>query len=138
MSLVRFAETVDFGHASFRDMIRIQLLPVAITMLALTGCATGPSVPSPVPSDREVVAYVRANWDAYDARLAFLSGRRGQSPTLVSVSNVECAPDGSDARCTLDVEGRFEDGTVVKRAIESLFQRQTDGSIEMLIPVVRG
>ena len=116
-------------------MTRFHLFPAALSVLAVVGCATTPTEMSSVPSDREVVAYVTANWDAYDARLAFLSERRGQSPILVSVTNVECAPDGGNAKCTFDVRGRFEDGSVLTRPIESLFQRQDDGSIEMLIPV---
>lgn len=88
-----------------------------------------------MPTDAEVVAYVTTNWSSYDRRLAFLAGRRGQSPSLVSVTDVECREDDGDAACTFVAEGRFSDGTVLRQPMESAFQRQSDGSIEMLIPV---
>ena len=89
-----------------------------------------------IPPDREVAAHVRANWAEYTARVAFLSGRRGQSSTLVSVSNIECVQEGYDAPCTFDVRARFEDGTVITSRVDSRYQRQFDGSLERLIPVV--
>lgn len=110
-------------------------LSAALFILALAGCATAPAEPSPIPSDREVVAFVMATWDHYDARFAFLSDRRGQSSAPLSVTNVECGPDGDDAKCTFVVRGRFGDGVVVTQPMESFFQRQSDGSIEVLIPV---
>jgi len=119
-------------------MILHPILVAGLSVLTVIGCATAPATPSPIPSDREVVAYVTANWDQYDARFAFLSERRGQSPSLVSVTNVDCAADGGDARCTFTVQGRFQDGVVLRRSLDSLFQRQADGSIEKLIPVFAG
>lgn len=114
-------------------------LPLAVlSILALAGCATTPAVPSPIPSDREVVAFVMTTWDHFDARFAYLSDRRGQSSTPISVTNVECGPDEENAKCTLVVRGRFGDGVIVSQPMESLFQRQPDGSIEVLIPVVFG
>ena len=115
-----------------------RLLPAGLSALTLVGCATAPATLSPIPSDREVIAYVTTNWDAYDARFAFLSERRGQSSSPVSVTNVECVADGGDANCTFTVQGRFQDGVVLRRSLDSLFQRQPDGSIEQLIPIIRG
>ncbi len=114
------------------------LLSAALSILALVGCATAPATPSPIPSDREVIAFVMATWDHYDRRFAYLSERRGQSSNPISVTNVECGPDGEDAKCTFIVKGRFGDGTVVSQPMESFFQRQPDGSIDVLIPVVYG
>jgi hypothetical protein len=119
-------------------MIRALHLLASLSVLAAAGCATAPGSPSSIPSDREVAAYVTTNWQNYQGRFAFLSERRGESPTLVSVRNIECAAVNGDAECTFDVQGRFADGTVLKRPLESRFRRQADGSIEMLIPVVRG
>jgi|JI6StandDraft_1071083.scaffolds.fasta_scaffold663993_1 hypothetical protein len=110
-------------------------LSAALSIAALVGCATTSPGPSTVPSDREVVAYVTTNWGYYDARFAFLSERRDQSVALVSVTDVECEADGGNARCNFVAQGRFEDGTILRRSMESRFQRQADGSIEMLIPV---
>ena len=81
------------------------------------------------------VAPERIHWGYYDARFAFLSERRDQSVALVSVTDVECEADGGNARCNFVAQGRFEDGTILRRSMESRFQRQADGSIEMLIPV---
>ena len=117
-------------------MIRRQLIPAALFILALTSCASAPPASSSVPSDREVVAYVTTTWDHYDQEFAFLSDRQGQSPIVLSVRNVECVPDGDDAKCTFVVRGRFGDGAVVSQPMESFFARRPDGSIEVLIPVV--
>ncbi|WP_439470293.1 hypothetical protein [Brevundimonas sp.] len=119
-------------------MIRALHLLAPLSILAAAGCATAPASPSSIPSDREVAAYVQTNWAIYEGQFAFVSERRDQSAVLVSVTNVDCAAVEGDARCTFDVQGRFADGTVLKRPLESRFRRQADGSIEMLIPVVRG
>ncbi|HEY0102659.1 MAG TPA: hypothetical protein VGB60_04250 [Brevundimonas sp.] len=112
-------------------------LPLAaLSVLALTGCATAPPTPSLLASDREVVAHVRANWSEHVARMAFLSGRRGQTPVLISVSKVECAPTGFNSACTFDVRARFDDGAVLTRSVDSEFQRGADGSIAKVFPVV--
>ena len=111
-------------------------LVAALSVCALAACATTPTVPSAIPSRKEVVDYVTTNWGYYDARFAFLSERRGQSPVLVSVTDVRCDADSGNANCTFTVQGRFGDGVVLRQPMESLFQRQTDGSIEMLIPVM--
>ncbi len=112
-------------------------LPGVLCVLALAGCATAPG-PSPIPSDREVVAFVMTSWDHYDARFAYLSERRGQSSTPISVTNVDCGPDREDAKCTFVVRARFVDGAVVSQSMESAFQRGPDGAIDVLIPVFRG
>ena len=117
-------------------MITRHLLPVALSALA-TACATAPVEPSPIPSDREVIAYVTTNWGYFDARFAFLSDRRDQSPALVSVTDVDCTPEEGHARCTFAVSGRFADGVVLRQPMGSHFRREPDGSIEMLIEVVR-
>lgn len=110
----------------------------ALSALVLSGCATSSPTPSLVPSDREVIAYVTTHWDYYEGRFAFLSDRAGQSPSLLSVTDVECQPDDGDAMCTFTARGRFQDGMILRRSMDSLFQRQDDGSIEMLIPVFAG
>ena len=113
------------------------VLSAALSVLALAACATAPATPSNIPSDREVVAYVGDNWDSYQSGLAYLADRRGQSPVLVSVKEVDCRAFGTDAACTLVVTGRFADGAVVSRPMDSHFRRMDDGSIEQLIPVAR-
>ncbi len=50
--------------------------------------------------------------------------------------NVECVAERGDASCTFIVQGRFRDGVVLRRSLDSLFRRQADGSIEQLIPVI--
>ena len=117
----------------------MKLRPVGLatlSVLALAGCATAPAAPSSVPSAREVIAHVRANWDQHSARMAFLSGRPREIPALISVSNVECAPEGLAAECTFDVRARFGDGAVITRSVDSRYQRLSDGSLQKLIPVV--
>jgi hypothetical protein len=111
------------------------LLAAVVPAVAIAGCATAPTNPSPLPSDREVVAHVRANWDEHVARMAFLSGRRGEVSALISVSNVECAPRGFNAACTFDVRARFPDGAKITRSVDSEFQRGADGSIAKIFPV---
>ncbi len=117
-------------------MTLYRLFPAALFVLALAGCSTTSAVVSPIPSDREVVAYVTSNWSDYDAQFALLSQRQGQTAAIVSVTDVECVADDGDARCTFIVQGRFEDGVVLRQPMESYFQRQGDGSIEELIPVL--
>lgn len=107
-----------------------------VSALALAGCATAMPAPATLPSDREVLAHVRENWSEHAARMAFLSGRRGQTPVLISVSNVECAPKGFNSACIFEVRARFDDGAVLTRSVDSEFQRGADGSIAKVIPVV--
>ena len=80
---------------------------------------------------------MRANWDQYSARTAYLSGRPREIPALISVSNVECSPEGLTAfECTFDVRARFEDGAVLTRSVDSSYVRGVGGSLQKLIPVV--
>lgn len=121
-----------------RGMTLRVLFPTALSVFALTGCATAPAELSLVPSDREIVAHVRANWDQYAARMAFLSGRPREIPALISVSKVECAPEdsGSSAECTFNVRARFGDGAAMTRSVDSRYVRLSNGSLQKLIPVV--
>lgn len=111
-------------------------MPVALAALALASCATAQPGLSTLPSDTEVVTYVTTHWNYYSARFAWLSDRRGASPTLLSVKSVECREAAGHAKCTFLAEGRFEDGKVLRQPMDGAFGRQADGSIEMLIPVV--
>ena len=114
-----------------------RLFPAAVSVFALAGCATAPNASSALPSNREVVAYVAANWsDSYGPLFAYLNQRPGQPVVLVSVKDVECATDDGDARCSFAVQGRFGDGSILQRPMDSAFRRRADGSIVQLIPVV--
>jgi len=114
------------------------LLSATLLLMASAGCASAPTALSPIPTDREVVAFVMSTWDHYDRRFAYLSGRREQSSTPLSVRNIECGPDGEAAKCTFMVRARFADGAIVAQPMESAFQRGPDGTIDVLIPVLRG
>lgn len=79
---------------------------------------------------------MREHWSEHMARMAVLSGRRGETPVLISVSKVDCVPKGFNSACTFEVRARFDDGAVLSRSVDSEFQRGADGSLAKVFPVV--
>jgi hypothetical protein len=115
-------------------LIKTMLLCASLVSIGLAGCVSVPDASAPA-KDREVVAYVTQNWDAYSARAAYLAGRPRAGSALLEVEDVQCQAQESRLACTFTTRVRLADGVEAAPTVESIFGREPDGSLVQLIQV---
>lgn len=107
-------------------------------LILLTGCATSgtPVVLPPRPSEAEVQDYVRTQWATYDRRLGVSAGRKGESATLISVSNVICTPYYIAWACAFDVTAQFGSQPALTQRLVSQYDCTETGALNEIVLLV--
>lgn len=93
--------------------------------------------PNPVvPSDEEVIAYVKTNWSSYSERTSQFLRRPNEAAALIDVRDVSCINYYGISECSFTVTVSFGGGPTVHQRLSSQFDRYPDGNLSEAIVLI--
>jgi hypothetical protein len=111
---------------------------IPIVLISSSGAlqARKPYVPPALPTETEIAANVREEWQSsWSRQFAWEAGGRADAAALVRVGSVSCGYVFVTPQCEFEVTGRFSNGDEVTRKLVGRFDRDPQGKVVEVIVI---